>query len=51
MQYQYAILSAPNAQELQNQVNERLARGWEPYGSPFVEKGIYFQAVTYRPAA
>ena len=45
---QYAILSAPNAQELQNQVNERLQRGWELYGALLVEKGQYLQAMTYR---
>jgi len=44
---QYVILSAPNAQELADQVNQRLSRGWVLYGSPFTEKGVYFQALTY----
>lgn len=44
---QYAILSAPNAQELQTQVNERLARTWQLYGNPFTEKGVYYQAMIY----
>lgn len=47
---QYAILTAPNAQDLSNQVNERLARGWELYGSLLAEKGQYFQAMTYKPS-
>lgn len=44
---QYAILSAPNAQDLVEQVNQRLSRGWILYGNLFVEKGQYFQALTY----
>jgi len=44
---QYAILSASNAQELSEQVNQRLSRGWVLYGSPFTEKGVYLQAMTY----
>lgn len=46
---QYAILSAPNAQDLQTQVNERLARNWQLYGNLFTEKGIYYQAMVYKP--
>lgn len=44
---QYAILSASNAQDLSEQVNQRLSRGWVLYGSPFTEKGSYLQAMTY----
>lgn len=44
---QYVILSAPNAQELADQVNQRLSRGWVLYGNPFTEKSGYFQALTY----
>lgn len=47
---QYAILTAPNAQDLASQVNERLTRGWELYGVLLVEKGQYLQAMTYRPS-
>jgi hypothetical protein len=48
---QYAILSAPNAQILADEVNLRLSRGWILYGTPFTEKGVYLQAMTYVPAA
>lgn len=44
---QYAILSAANAQDLAELVNQRLLRGWSLYGNPFTEKGVYYQAVTY----
>jgi hypothetical protein len=44
---QYAILSAANAQDLAEQINQRLSRGWLLYGNLFVEKGIYYQALTY----
>jgi hypothetical protein len=44
---QYAILSASNAQDLQAQVNQRLPKGWQLYGNPFTEKGVYYQAMIY----
>jgi hypothetical protein len=45
---QYAILSAPNAQELAEQVNQRLARGWVLYGNPiFTGTSLLVQAMTY----
>lgn len=44
---QYAILSAANAQDLAEQVNQRLLRGWSLYGNPFTVNALYFQAVTY----
>jgi hypothetical protein len=44
---QYVILSAPNAQELADQVTQRLSRGWTLYSHPFTEKGVYYQALTY----
>jgi hypothetical protein len=44
---QYAILSAASAQELTDQVNQRLSRGWVLYSNPFTEKGLYYQALTY----
>lgn len=47
---QYAILSASNAQELVEQVNQRLSRGWNLYSNPFTEKGMYYQALTYSQA-
>ena len=47
---QYAILSASNAQELSDQVNQRLSRGWTLYSNPFTEKGVYYQALTYSQA-
>jgi hypothetical protein len=47
---QYAILSAANAQELAEQVNQRLSRGWNLYSNPFTEKGMYYQALTYSQA-
>ena len=47
---QYAILSAPNAQDLVDQINQRLVKGWVLYGVTFVEKGNYYQGMTYIPA-
>jgi hypothetical protein len=44
---QYVILNAANVQDLADQINQRLSRGWVLYGSPFTEKGSYFQALTY----
>jgi len=47
---QYAILTAAAAHELQTQVNERLARGWVIYGSPFYTGVSFVQAMTYLQA-
>jgi hypothetical protein len=46
---QYAIVSAPNPSELERLVNERLAKGWELYGSFQIGKN-YYQAMTYKPS-
>lgn len=45
---QYFLVSATTAQELSDKVNERLARNWEPIGSPFTEKGTFYQALIYK---
>jgi hypothetical protein len=44
---QYAIVSASTTQELAEQVNQRLLRGWTLYSNPFSEKGVFYQALTY----
>jgi hypothetical protein len=51
MKTQYAILSGTTAKELEDTVNQRLAKGWKVYGNLFFEKGYFYQAVVYEVPA
>jgi len=42
---EYELLSAPTAEKLSELVNERLAEGWQPHGSPFALGRDLYQAV------
>jgi hypothetical protein len=42
---EYELLSATDSKQLTAKVKERIAEGWEPYGTPFGLKGALFQAV------
>jgi hypothetical protein len=42
---EYGLLSASDSQQLAAKVNERVAEGWQPHGSPFGRPGALFQAV------
>jgi hypothetical protein len=46
---EYLLLSAPTADRLSELVNERLAEGWQPHGSPFARGRDIYQAVILDP--
>ncbi len=41
----YALVSASSSEKLEQQVNERIAKGWQPFGSPFREGREICQAL------
>ncbi len=49
----YMIYSAKTMDALVNKMEKALARvpdngTWEPLGAPFVEEGVWYQAIVYR---
>ena len=41
----YQILTSPCSKELQAEMNERIAQGWQPWGSLQFSSLLYVQAV------
>ena len=46
----YALVSAANSEKLSQQVNERIGKGWQPFGSPFREWREVCQAIVLSDA-
>lgn len=42
---EYDLASAADSQQLKTKVNERIAEGWQPYGTPFTHAGQIVQAL------
>jgi len=42
---EYDLASATDSQQLKAKVNERIAEGWQPYGTPFAHAGQILQAL------